>query len=119
MYYFRVTRLILSELGNLNRFKGTKAAHKTLAFTGAGPHIRQSGQWKGKVKMSRRGNPMLRTALYQAAHNVRVHCPEFQNIYEKHKHHGVATSHVVRKLLQVIRAMTQTGLPFGASKRSK
>ena len=63
----------------------------------------------------------LRTALYQAAHNVRLHCPEFQKIYnkhkvEKHKHHGVAMSHVVRKLLQVIQAMAQTGLPFDASK---
>jgi len=113
--------VILSELGDLNRFKGAKAAHKMLAYAGADPRIRQSGQWKGKVKMSKRGSPTLRTALYQAAHNVRLHCPEFQKIYEKHKlekhkHHGVAMSHVVRKLLQVIHAMAQTGLPFDASK---
>ena len=92
-----------------------------LAYAGADPRIRQSGQWKGQVKMSKRGSPTLRTALYQAAHNVRLHCPEFQKIYnkhkvEKHKHHGVAMSHVVRKLLQVIQAMAQTGLPFDASK---
>ena len=36
--------------------------------------------------------------------------------WEKHKHHGVAMRHVVRKLLQVIQAMAQTGLPFDASK---
>ena len=116
-----VAPVILSELGDLNRFKGAKAAHKMLAYAGADPRIRQSGQWKGQVKMSKRGSPTLRTALYQAAHNVRLHCPEFQKIYnqhkvEKHKHHGVAMSHVVRKLLQVIQAMAQTGLPFDASK---
>lgn len=113
--------VILSELGDLGRFQGAKAAHKMLAYAGADPCIRQSGQWKGQVKMSKRGSPTLRTALYQAAHTVRLHCPEFQKIYEKHtmgkhKPHGVATSHVVRKLLQVIHAMTQTGLPFDASK---
>ena len=67
------------------------------------------------------GGPTLRTALYQAAHNVRLHCSEFQKIHEKHKlekhkHHGVAMSHVVRKLLQVIHTMALNDLPFDASK---
>ncbi len=56
----------------------------------------------------------MRPVLYQAAHDVRLHCPEFQKIHakhrlEKHRQHGVAMSHVVvRKLLQVIQAMAQT-----------
>jgi len=116
-----VAPVILSELGESNRFQGAKAAHKMLAYAGADPRIRQSGKWKGQVKMCKRGSPTLRTALYQAAHTVRLHCPEFQKIYEKykigkHKHHGVAMSHVVRKLLHVIYAITQSGQPFDASK---
>ena len=31
------------------------------------PRVRKSGQWSGKIKMSKRGSVALRTALYQAA----------------------------------------------------
>ncbi len=67
--------------------------------------------------MSKRGSPTLCTALYQATHDVRFHCPGFQKIHEKHKvekhkYRGVAMSHIVRKLLQVIHAVIQNVLLF-------
>ncbi len=113
--------IILSELGDLNRFEGAKAGNKMLAYAGGDPRIRQSGKWKGIVKMSKRGSPALRTALFQTAHTVRLHCPVFQKIYEHHKndlhkHHDVAMSHVVRKLLIVINVLTKTGQKFDATK---
>lgn len=113
--------VILSEYGDLTRFQGRRTAHRLLAFAGIDPRVRQSGQWQGRMKMSKRGSPTLRTALYQAARLVCMRCPEFKAIYDKHrierhKHHGVALSHVVRKLLQVIYAITRDNVPFDSAK---
>jgi transposase len=113
--------VILSEYGDLTRFQGRRTAHRLLAYAGTDPRVRQSGQWQGRMKMSKRGSPILRTALYQAARLVCMHCPEFQSIYDKHrierhKHHGVALSHVVRKLLHVIYAISRDNVPFDPAK---
>ncbi len=109
--------IILSEYGDLTRFQGRRTAHRLLAYAGIDPRVRHSGQWQGKMKMSKRGSPTLRTALYQAARLVCMYCPEFKAIYDKHrterhKHHGVALSHVARKLLQVIYAMSRDNVLF-------
>ena len=115
-----VSPIILAELGDMNRFQGKKAAHKMLAYAGAEPCIRQSGKWQGRIKMSKRGSTTLRTALYQAANAGRLLCPAFAVIDEQHKlkgkHHTVALSHVARKLLPVIRAVTLTTQPFDPAK---
>jgi transposase len=57
--------------------------------------------------MSKRGSTTLRTALYQAASLARLHEPRLGEIYNHHKqqmnkHHGVAISHVARKLIGII-----------------
>ena len=83
-----VSPIILAELGDMNRFQGKKAAHKMLAYAGVEPCIRQSGKWQGRIKMSKRASPTLRTALYQAANAVRLHCPALTAIYEQHKLKG-------------------------------
>jgi transposase len=59
---------------------------------------------------SKRGSVALRTALYQAASMARLHEPRLSEIYNHHKqqmnkHHGVAISHVARKLLGIIYAV--------------
>jgi hypothetical protein len=45
------------------------------------PRVRQSGQWSGKIKMSKRDSNALRTALYQAASMARLHEPCLAQIY--------------------------------------
>jgi transposase len=111
--------VILSELGELSRFKG--GYKKLLAFAGLDPRIRESGQWKGTVKMSKRGSPALRTALFQAASMGRLHNPDLQAIYHLHRHekgknHRVAISHVARKIVQIIWATCRNKAPFDPSK---
>jgi transposase len=59
--------LIVAELGDLRRFAGRRPLHALLAYAGMDPRVRKSGQWSGKIKMSKRGSVALRTALYQAA----------------------------------------------------
>ena len=110
---------IIAEYGDLSRFKG--GYKKLLAYAGLDPRIRESGQWRGTPKMSKRGSPSLRTALFQAASMARLHCPQLQAIYDKHRHqkgknHRVAISHVARKLVQIIWAVWRNGAEYDPEK---
>jgi transposase len=118
----RVTApVILAEIGDIGRFQGPRGAHRILAYAGLEPRVRESGQWKGRPKMSKRGSPMLRTALFQAATMVRIHHPFFAAIYDRHrkekqKHHTTAVSHVARKLVEIIYAVCKSNQPFDPAK---
>lgn len=105
-----------AELGDLSRFAGADMAKKVLAYAGSEPRVRESGTWKGRAKMSKRGSPSLRYALYLMAHTVRLHSPCFNEIYKRHiamgKHHNVALSHVVRKIVEVMCGMYKTNTLF-------
>jgi transposase len=61
--------LIAAELGDLQRFEGRRPLHAIVAYARMDPRVRKSGQWSGKIKMSKRGS----TALYQAASMARLH----------------------------------------------
>ena len=113
--------LIAAELGDLRRFEGRRPLHAILAYAGMDPRVRKSGQWSGKIKMSKRGSAALRTALYQAASMARLHEPRLAEIYSRHKqqmnkHHGVAISHVARKLVGIIFAVCARGQSYDPAK---
>jgi len=113
--------LIAAELGDLRRFEGRRPVHAILGYAGMDPRVRKSGQWSGKIKMSKRGSAALRTALYQAASMARLHEPRLAEIYNRHKqqmnkHHGVAISHVARKLVGIIYAVCARGQSYDPSK---
>lgn len=113
--------LIAAELGDLRRFEGRRPLHAILAYAGMDPRVRKSGQWSGKIKMSKRGSTALPTALYQAATMARLHEPRLGQIYNHHKqqmnkHHGVAISHVARKLVGTIYAVCARGQSYDPSK---
>lgn len=111
----------MSEFGDMNTFdehgdQGKPLVNRILAYMGAEPRIRQSGKHTGKIKMSKRGNKHLRTAMFLAADNARKSSSYFKEIYDKHKekgkHHYVALSHVMRKLLIILVAMLKTNKCF-------
>jgi transposase len=113
--------LIAAELGDLRRFEGPRPLHALLAYAGMDPRVRKSGQWSGKIKMSKRGSVALRTALYQAASMARLHEPRLAEIYNRHKqqmnkHHRVAISHVARKLVGIIYAVCARGQSYDPAK---
>ena len=113
--------LIAAELGDLQRFEGPRPLHAILAYAGMDPRVRKSGQWSGKIKMSKRGSATLRTALYQAASMARLHEPRLGEIYNHHKqqmnkHHSVAISHVARKLVGIIYAVCARGRSYDPTK---
>ncbi len=109
-------RLVAAELGNLERFRGPNMAARILAYAGAEPRVRESGRWRGQTKMSKRGSGSLRHALYLLATTIRLFNPCFNAVYQRQiargKHHNVALSHVVRKLIEVLCGMYKSSTPF-------
>ena len=107
---------VAAELGDLSRFAGPDMARKVLAYAGCEPRMRESGKWKGRVRMSKRGSPALRNALYLMAGTIRLHSPYFNAIYKRHtakgKHHNVALSHVIRKIVEIMCGMYKTNTLF-------
>lgn len=106
--------VILAEVGDVSRFNGKDGAEKLVAFAGLDPRLKESGQFKGKTKMSKRGSGVLRHAIRQAAFSAVTVAkdPMFTRIYErqlkKGKHMEVALSHVSRKMLHVIYALLKS-----------
>lgn len=115
--------VILAEIGDISAFQrksgDTSTAdglHRLLAFAGLDPRIRSSGQWTGKVRMSKRGSRALRTAIWRAAFIACKH-PAFTDIYTKHRvtmkqHQKIALSHVARKIVQAIYGVLRHQKPF-------
>jgi transposase len=93
-----------------------KVAARLQAFMGNDPRLRQSGQWKGHTKMSKRGVEMLRTAFFQSAFSAAQNDPELRSYYQRKraqgKKHEVALSHLMRILTRRLVAVLRSGKPY-------
>jgi transposase len=92
------------------------AATRLQAFMGNDPRLKESGQWKGLTKMSKRGVEMLRTAFFQAAFTASQHDPELKAFYQRKRSvgqaHKVALSHLMRILTRRMVAVLRSGKPY-------
>lgn len=102
-------------IGETANFK-SKGPQSFLAFSGLDPKKRESGTYKGKTRMSKRGSRYLRHALWLAASSARMHSPTFKKVYQKQKdkgkHHNVAISHVAKKMAYIVDAILRTNEQF-------
>jgi transposase len=93
-----------------------KVAARLQAFMGNDPRLKESGQWKGQTKMSKRGVETLRTAFFQAAFSAAQHDPELKDFYQRKrsegKTHHVALSHLMRILTRRLVAVLRSGKPY-------
>ena len=93
-----------------------KVAARLQAFMGKDPRLKQSGQWKGQTKMSKRGVEILRTAFFQAAFSAAQHDPELKAFYLRKraqgKVHEVALSHLMRILTRRLVAVLHSQQPY-------
>jgi transposase len=93
-----------------------KVAARLQAFMGNDPRLRQSGQWKGHTKMSKRGVEMLRTAFFQSAFSAAQNDPELRSYYlrkrARGKKHEVALSHLMRILTRRLVAVLRSAKPY-------
>lgn len=99
--------VILGEIGDISRFSN---ASKLAAYAGIDASVSQSGEYQSaNNKMSKRGSPYLRKALFNAALIAAFHDPVFSAFYQKKrsegKHHLTAIGAVARKLCNTIFAV--------------
>ena len=106
--------VILSEIGDISRFTEPK---KLVAFVGVDPSVKQSGQFVGtQNRISKRGSPNLRRAIWMAATVAAFHDPVLSAFYQKKrsegKHHSSAIGAVARKLTLIIYAVLRDNKPY-------
>ena len=105
---------ILSEIGDISRFS---SADKLLAYAGLDPTVRQSGEFKSSQnRMSKRGSPYLRRAIWMASTTAVQFDPMFRAYYEKKRSEGLhymnVIGHVSRKMTAVIFAVLRDSQPY-------
>lgn len=98
---------ILGEIGDIERFSN---GAKLVAYAGIDASVSQSGDYTStNNRMSKRGSPYLRKALFRAAFVASNYDPVFKAYYQKKrnegKHHNVALGAVARKLCYTIYAV--------------
>lgn len=108
---------LLAEIGDVQRFATLESL---VAYTGIDPSVYRSGQFEGtQMRMSKRGAPYLRNALWQAASAALLANPELRDYYDKKraegKPHGVAMGAVCRKLLARVYVILKEQRPYTAS----
>src|SRR6478736_2917484 len=102
--------VVVSELGDVGRFKSSKAA---TSYAGLAPRVRQSGGKGSKdLGITKEGSPLLRWALVEAAWRVIRQGASWRRIYEDIKRRSGGKRAIVavaRRLLCVMYAMLRDG----------
>lgn len=106
--------IIISEIGDISRFD---SASKLVAFAGLDVSVKQSGEFIGtQNKISKRGSPYLRRAIWTAASRAAFCDPVLSDYYQslkaRGKHHLTAVGAVARKLCNIIFAVLRDNKPY-------
>lgn len=106
--------VIIGEIGDINRFE---SAPKLVAYAGLDASVKQSGDFTGtKNKISKRGSPYLRRALWTASFVASQYDPVLSNYYSnliaRGKSHKLAITAVSRKLCNIVWAVLKTNKPY-------
>ncbi len=106
--------VILAEIGDVHRFP---APEKLVAYAGVDPTVYQSGQFTAaQTRMSKRGSPYLRHALWQAAFMATQYDPQLRDFYQRKraegKAHGTVVGAVCRKLLHRFYVVLKEKRPY-------
>jgi transposase len=108
---------IRAELGDVSRFA---AVDEVVAYAGLDPRTRQSGQFVGQQKLSKRGPGALRHALYLAALVAARDAAEWRARYHRLLDRGRSKKEALtilsRALLKVIYQLLRTGERYDAER---
>jgi transposase len=112
-----VAACLIGEIQDMVRFKRPE---RLVAYVGLDPKIRQSGHSLNSTgRLTKRGSPHARRALFIAANVARQHDPHCKSLYERKRSEGktykVAVCAVARKLLTIIRAVWLSGGDYDSS----
>lgn len=105
---------ILGEIGDVSRFAGPE---KLVAYAGLDPSVYQTGEFvAAEARLSKRGSPYLRRALWLAAGMARLSNPDLQAVYERKiaqgKHHNEAIAAVCHRLLNRVYIVLKQKRPY-------
>ncbi|MFV0520064.1 MAG: IS110 family transposase [Lachnospirales bacterium] len=106
--------IILAEIGDISNFS---KPNKLVAFAGSDPSVNQSGnKSSANEKISKRGSPYLRHAIYTASFVAISNDETLRAYYDKKKsegkHHYVALNAISRKLLTIIWCVLSENRPY-------
>ncbi|HSH24857.1 MAG TPA: IS110 family transposase [Massilibacterium sp.] len=106
--------VILGEIGSIKRFERPE---QLVAFAGLDASVHQSGDFNSQnTRMSKRGSPYLRRAIWQAAFVASNHDPalslHYKRLRKRGKAHGIAVGAVARKLTHIIFAILRDNKPY-------
>lgn len=106
--------VILSEIGDIHRFDSPA---KLVAFAGLDVRVNQSGEFIGtRNKISKRGSPYLRRAIWLAASRAAFCDPTlsayYQSLKARGKHHLTAIGAVCRKLCNILFVILRENRPY-------
>ncbi|MEZ9864565.1 IS110 family transposase [Vibrio breoganii] len=109
------TAALLSQLD-----KGVKSCHSWVAFVGLDTSIRESGTWKGRGKLTKRGNTYLRKRLFCSAWGATMHDEHFKAYYDKLRAQGrsykAALCIVAKKQIRIAYHLLMSGEKYDPSK---
>ena len=104
---------LLAEIRDITAFE---TVEQLVAYVGLNPKQRQSGKYRGQVKISKMGNANLRAALFMPARSAKRHNPLVQNLVARMTSKGyrpnAITVAVMRKLLHFAYGILKSGQPF-------
>lgn len=106
--------VILGEIGSIDRFERPE---QLVAYAGLDASVHQSGDFNSSnTRISKRGSPYLRRAIWQAAFVASNHDPalslHYQKLRKREKAHGTAIGAVARKLTHIIFAILRDNKPY-------
>lgn len=92
------------------------SAKQWIHFVGLDIPPRESGRWRGKSKLSKRGSPYLRKRLFNAAWGAKQNDEHFQKYYKRLRDEGRSYKETVliicRKILRILFALTKKDMLF-------
>jgi transposase len=105
--------VVITESGPGENFRNDS---QYIAYIGLDPSVRESGNWTGKSKLSKRGPPMIREALYQASLNGVQNNPVLRLIHREKLMEGRESKEAIviasRYLAKIIRSVRFHRRPF-------
>lgn len=108
-----VSSTLLAYVGDMSRFGSSKSV---VAWVGLNPMLQESGLWKGKSRLSKKGNGVVRKVLFMPAMVAIKHNPTLMNLAERlragHKTGKVIVCAAMKKLVQLAYGVLKSGRPY-------
>lgn len=97
---------VVNIIAETQGFSNANSIKQLTSFAGYDVQLKESGKWKGKSRISKKGNSHIRGALYMPSLSAKTHSQTYGRFYERintKKQNGLISSTAVqRKLLGLI-----------------